>query len=112
MNYQLFFDDHQIGTITKKDEDFLNLFGTYDLLASTEKAHPFIFQYIQYSIQASMLMGEDEKKWEEFMEKEESKYMDLIETENWHLIDENGKTHKILVPIFHYNNEIIWRWNT
>ncbi|WP_435264038.1 hypothetical protein [Tenacibaculum sp. nBUS_03] len=45
------------------------------------------------------------------MEKKDPKFIDLIEYENWKLIDEKEKTHKIQIPNFGYKNEIVWRWN-
>ena len=70
-----------------------------------------ISKYIQYSVKASIFMKEDEKKWQDLMEEEESKFIELFDSENWTLIDQNGKTHKILIPNFCDKNEIVWRWN-
>ncbi|WP_044213543.1 hypothetical protein [Flammeovirga sp. OC4] len=111
MEYKLYFDNDQVGIIEQKDADFPNLFGKYKVLPSIEEKQVLIYKYIQYSVKASNLMEEDEMKWQDFIKQEESKYIELIESEKWILIDQNGEIHKILIPNFCDKNEIVWRWN-
>ena len=110
MKYKLYHNQQHIGWIEQKDEDFPNLFGKYLLLPSILEKHDLLSRYIEYSIEANILLEEDELKWEMFAEKEEEKYVELIESEQWEMEDENHLIHKILVPQFLDNNEVIWRW--
>lgn len=110
MKYRLYFEDRQIGTVEQLKADFPNLSGTYELLSSLEMDEKLIWAYIQYSIEADILFESDEKKWEVFIE-EESNFSELIDSEDWSLKDKSGETHKIMVPNFCDNNEIVWRWD-
>lgn len=106
--YDLFFQDIMIGKTTVKEYDFPSCFGEFELTNMNLPEH--INDYISYSIEAQKLMEHDESEWEKFMEANEYKYADLIESEDWYLIDEQGKKEEILVPIFEENG-ITWRWN-
>lgn len=111
MKYKLYFGEQLIGRIEQTDEAFPSLRGKYNIFSSAEEEWNLIFEYVQYSIKASILMEQDRIKWESFIEEEEYKYSTLIESESWTLIDELGEVHKILIPIFHSGNEMTWRWN-
>jgi len=37
-------------------------------------------------------------------------YTDYVESASWFLEDTAGASHKILVPIFRDESEIVWRW--
>jgi len=111
MKYDLFYKEIRLGSITRKGSDFPSLFGQYSLLPFLKLEPSLLNQYITYSIQANQMM-ENQSKWIEFIEKEEHKYAELIDSEDWKLIDKDGKSHKTLIPIFCENNEIIWRWNS
>lgn len=100
-----------IGTVEQLDQDFPNLWGKYTLTENSIDSYNHIKNYIQYSIKADILMNEDEQQWLEFIATEESKFGKLIESEGWKLIDEKNDVHKILVPNFCDQNEIVWRWN-
>lgn len=111
MKYKLFFQENEVGTILKVDEDFPNLFGRYELSQNLVKQETIISEYVKYSVEASKLMESDETKWLEFIDNKESQFTDLIESEEWKLVDEYGKIHKIMIPNFCDKNEIVWRWN-
>ena len=38
-------------------------------------------------------------------------FLDIIESEDWFLVDHNDQRHPILGPIFRNDDEIVWRWN-
>ena len=42
----------------------------------------------------------------------EAKYLDLIESEDWHMVDKQGRTLPILCPYLRDNGEIDWTYNT
>ncbi len=106
MNYSLF---HR--NIEQRNEDFPNLSGFFKANDGNNGKHKLVDEYINYSIESDALFSDDENNWLEFIEREESKYIELIESEVWKLVDENGKIHKILIPNFLDKNEIIFRWN-
>ncbi len=109
MKFKLFYKDLEIASVKQVSQDFPNLSGTYTLIA-TNSEDSLIIQYINYSIQASILMEENTEKWEAFMEQEEHRYNQLIESQDWVLEAENKDKQNIIIPVFCYNNEIVWRW--
>lgn len=107
MKYKLYYKEIELGYISYLDQDFPNLFGKYKLTSPLTKD---IDQYINYSIESNRLMITSKSKWLEFINENGDKFHDLIESEDWKLIDEDGEAHLILVPNFCANNEIVWRW--
>lgn len=111
MQYTLYFSNIKIGTVTQLDADFPNLSGTYELAASLVGKNQLFDNYIAYSVQSDTLMSRDMAAWEKFMEQEEHKYQELIDSENWKLIDEDGQPRSILIPIFGEDHRFVWRWS-
>lgn len=111
--YRLFYRELGIGEVTQENEDFPNLFGTFRPTAGNEQypAYDKVQWYISYSVAADQLMQEGkEEEWDRFATENEPQFLDLIETDDWHLVDEDG-VEPILVPIFCQNSGIVWRWN-
>lgn len=115
--YRLFYRDVEIGSVIQEDENFPNLFGTFHPIAEIEQGHTQnemfdrIERYIAYSVAADQLMQEGkEDEWDRFVAENESQFLDLIETDDWHLQGE-GSLELILVPNFCQDNGIVWRWN-
>ncbi len=111
--YRLFYRDTEIGDVIQEDADFPNLFGTFCPAAESHGAtiHDRIQRYIDYSVAADQLIQEGkEEEWERFCAENEAQFLDLIETDEWHLLSEKG-TEPILIPNFCQNSGIIWRWN-
>ena len=106
--YILKYKNYEIGKIIQTDEDFPNLFGKFEL--TKNELPKEIMDYIYYSIKFSKLLEEDEKKWEEYMKKNEKKYIQIINSKEWYLVDNSGKNENILVPIIG-DNSITWRWD-
>ena len=66
-------------------------------------------EYIIYSIQVSdCLENGDEENYSKMCE-EETQFLDLINSSEWTIKNEFGKSFKILCPIFHSNNQITWQ---
>ncbi len=110
--YRLFYQDVEIGRVIQEDKDFPNLFGTF--LPIVENDQPplpdMIQQYIAYSIAADQLMQEGkQEEWGKFAGDNEPRFLDLIESDDWHLMD-GGTVEPILIPNFCQNNGIVWRW--
>lgn len=110
VKYKLLYKNLEVGSVEQLNADFPNLFGKYELNDSFLTNEILVKNYIQYSIQAYILMNQDEEKWIEFIGLEESKYEELIDSEDWKLIDEKNEVHKIMIPNFCDQNQIIWRW--
>jgi hypothetical protein len=109
---RLFFRDIEIGKVIEDDADFPTVFGAFRPaeVANDSPLGRKIQRYIEYSITADKLMEEDEEKWDEFAAQNEPLYLDLIETDDWHLKYES-QTDLIMIPIFGQDNSIRWRWN-
>ena len=111
--YRLFYRDIQIGSVTQEDEDFPNLFGTFRPIAGNEQnpVYDQIQRYIAYSVAADQLMQEGrEEEWDRFAAEKEPQFLDLIETDDWCLKDDED-VMPILVPRFCQDDGIVWRWN-
>lgn len=109
--YELYWKETHIGSLTETNWDMRSsgdISFKFNFLAEfTENAH--LADFIKHSIKASNYLEEgDEDNYKKMCE-EEIKYLDLINTSDWHLINDKGETVKILCPIFHDNNEITWQ---
>ncbi|MDB5283142.1 MAG: hypothetical protein JWO06_2217 [Bacteroidota bacterium] len=89
--------------------------GNFKLcLNSTETTALHILKYIDYSKRQSdfdlktNLNSSDDI--EISLQKAESEFEDLIDTNHWKIISSTGETTNILVPVF-YNSGICWRLN-
>ena len=110
MSYTLFYKKLKIASISNISEDFPNLSGNYILAEDIESKNNFLLQYINYSITASKLMEENIEEWEEYILQEEAKYIDIIESNEWLLVGQNTEKHQVLVPVFCYDNSLVWRF--
>lgn len=109
MIYSLYFDTVKIGTIIQTNSNFPSNYGEVIYNDNLEE-NDAITNYINYSIEADKLFSKDESEWLEFIENEEQNYLDLINSEQWTLKN-NNELINILTPIFHKNNRISWRYN-
>ena len=53
MTYRFYYKEIELGTITRVDEDFPNLFGIFKQLDLDNSNAAKLIEYIQYSIQES-----------------------------------------------------------
>ena len=112
--YRLFYKEVNLGEFISGDSDFPNMSGKFHSRAEAdhETTRRHVHHYIEYCIAADKLMHSgDDAAWEEFIEKNEAQFLDLIETDDWTLRDEN-EVIPILVPVFYQNNEVVWRLNS
>jgi hypothetical protein len=114
--YQLFFGDIEIATVIETGADFPNLWGTY-ILTLGDRSTPEIqkiTKYIEYSI-ASSRIGEASDYGQEsidFDAANEDRFLDLIESDDWYFIEDGtGSKYYLLIPLFHSDRDIGWRWN-
>ena len=114
---KLYLDNLLIGEIQYLDHDFPTFNGQFNLiLKPTDPDSKQIIDYIDFSCrQTSFYMNENEDDEEDLEEKllaEELKYENLINSENWKIIESDGQLTKILIPTFDKENGINWRLNT
>jgi hypothetical protein len=122
--YDLYYADRRLGVVTQVDSDFPNLWGT--IVYDAAIAHPQsdaekrMARFVELSIESMRLLMSDDAAYDddEVSEVElnpvdaelERDFLDLVETNNWRLIDAEGQVEPILCPAFHPNDEIVWRW--
>ena len=118
MKYDLYFHDKRIGEVSEKNSDFPNLWGKIEFDQSMDASSGQINrfkEFIELNMESSRLVDveheEDVKDELEKINQRLEDFTDYIETDGWFLVDNSGKKHYILVPIFHHSREIVWRWN-
>ena len=108
--YKLLFRDIEIGMIRQEDVDFPNVWGTFEPSPATDhpevRAH--VQRYIDYSREADKLILQDDSEWDRFISQNESQFLDLIECDDWWLVDGAEERHPILIPNFCVNG-VVWR---
>lgn len=116
--FGLYFGPLKIGRVIQTDSDFPNLWGniTYDpALGNPQMAE--VSRFIALNRECTRL-ADMEQESDIFQEQEavntelEAYYLSYVESEDWHLIDEQGDKLPILCPIFRGDSEIVWRWNS
>jgi hypothetical protein len=112
MKFRLFYRDIEIATIKLLDSDFPNQFGHYEMnrdLDWTKPKYKFLNDYIDFSIKCNELLDGDEVQYEAYLNKNANQFTDMIESEEWYLIDEFQERRSILAPNFLNDEHIIWR---
>jgi len=109
MKYQLIYINHVIAEVTAEDSDFPTYFGKYTLSSGLDQlaAISHVLSYIEYSVRVWPLIEED--RGDEIDYEEENQFIDLIESGDWWLLDENGEKTGILIPVFCTDYGINWR---
>jgi len=109
--FELYWRDLNVGSIVKTYfdmRDFGIITYKFDYLVEPSK-NKHLADFIKHSILASILIEEgDEEANDRMAEIEEREFLDLINTTDWHLINENGEKEIILCPIFHEDDGITW----
>ncbi len=105
--YKLFHDNILIANITQTDADFPNLFGTFTLAKAIP---PHVQNYIEYRINISKFKDISSKEPMEYIKQNDGIFLDLIESEAWYLLDEQGTKDIIMSPHFRSDSSIVWRW--
>ena len=118
--YNLHFGSLKLGMVTETDSDFPNLWG--DIVYDRSLAEPRtdelfrLARFVALNREATRLTDlEDEPSMgagqESVIAERDTQYTDYIESDDWHLIDEQGRELPILCPILRGTAEIVWRWN-
>lgn len=118
--YELYFGPTKVGIVTETDSDFPNLWGdiVYDLAGlnpNTEQGARFL-RFLELSRESTRLVDlqherDTSREQAAVNEELEARYLDYVESEEWHLIDARGNRVPILCPILCGPGEIVWRWN-
>ena len=113
MKYQLYFGGHAIAVVEEKGDDFPTYFGEYQLLNEIEAPElERVRAYVDYSVRVRVWRPAEQDRMEESSLAEEETFMDLIESEEWYLVEaDSGERIGILIPIFRIGNRVSWRLN-
>jgi hypothetical protein len=118
--YQLFFGTVKIGDVTETGSDFPNLWGdiVYDPALATPRSPEVarLINFIALNRESTRLLDMEHEhdvaqQQAQVNAQLEASYLDLIESEDWNLIDEHGRELPILGPILRGDNELVWRWD-
>jgi len=110
--YELYWKKNHIGSLIEKNWDIRSSGDVSFKLDFLEESRENVLlaDFIKHSIKASNYLEEgDQDNYNKMCEEEETKYLDLINSSDWYLLNETDEIIKILCPIFHDNNEITWQ---
>ncbi|APR83172.1 Hypothetical protein A7982_08521 [Minicystis rosea] len=113
--YTLVYRGIEVGAVQETYVDFPGASGTFSPAkgASELSSLERVFLYMAYSREADRLMDMDQETggdgYDEYMSANEPQFIDLIECDDWCLVDAAGKEHPILVPVFYADGGIGWR---
>jgi hypothetical protein len=118
--FDLYFGSLKVGVVTQSNSDFPNLWGNiaYDP-ALVEPRSAELARFVKFVVlnRESTRLLDREHEHDTSREQEAvgaelaAHYMDFVESEDWHLIDNQGRLLPILCPILRGDGEIVWRWN-
>jgi hypothetical protein len=100
VSYRLYYKNVFVGTVLTEETDFPSISGSIEFNLSTAEEAKEIQDYIDFSIEASDKVLGDDKEYDEFIDREESKQQSIIDSVDWTLVSEGGVKTKILVPVF------------
>jgi hypothetical protein len=114
----LVFGSIKVGVVTPTDSDFPNLWGdiTYHpALANPQSPEAArIAKFVALNQESTRLVDmeheQDVSRELAAVNAELEGYQDYIESEDWYLIDADGRRHPILCPVLRGPGEIVWRW--
>ncbi|MFD1603186.1 hypothetical protein ACFSJW_06200 [Flavobacterium artemisiae] len=110
--FELYFKEIHIGSLTETNWDMRsagNIIYHYDFY-SEDAQNSLLAALIRHSIKADIYweeFGEDENYHK--MCEEENQFLEIINTPDWYIVNEQHKKIKILCPLFHDNNQIVWQ---
>lgn len=117
--YDLYFGFLKVGGVTQSHSDFPNLWGSvaYEPWLSSPRSpvEEHLVRFVALSEESSRLIEVehevDNSREQAVVDAEmEAKYMDLIESEEWWLVDREGREMPILCPIFSEGG-LVWAWD-
>jgi hypothetical protein len=110
--YTLIYKSYELGIVTELSSEWPRPSGTIELDATIERLNEetkSLFDYFDYSVKASALLeNAPYEEYNRFCQENESKYLTLIDSKDWFLLDQSGKRNNIVIPILSENKEIVW----
>lgn len=115
MRSELYYGNILIGSITNTKSDFPNLCGHFNLLLKPiDIISSQITEYIKFSselLEFYLNTSDIDQKTEGILLEKENLYKNLIDSNDWKLVDLNGEETKILIPTFDKEGIINFRFN-
>jgi hypothetical protein len=109
--FKLYYKDIFLGTVLTTDAEFPSISGKieFDSDFLDNKKNKELLDFIDYSIESTDKVIGDQKKYEEFIDKEDLKHQAIIDSMDWILVSDNRNRTKILVPVFFRDKEVNFR---
>ncbi|MET3026501.1 hypothetical protein ABXT06_07500 [Flavobacterium sp. UW10123] len=112
-NFELYWKEIHIGSLIETNWDMRSsgdIAFSADFLKKFSEEIIHLSNLIKNSIRLSIYLenGETGDDGDEILE-EENKFLDLINSTDWYLINEKEEKVKILCPFFHEDNGITWQ---
>ena len=103
--YALFFGPHRVGDVIQGDVDYPDLRGTITYDPALWKPHSAeVARLVKFlSLDRDSSPPPDAEAVAESFE-------DMIGSEDWHLVDEQGRWSPISCPLLWGERSILWRW--
>lgn len=110
--YKLFYKEYEIGIVTELSDEWPRPSGIIKLSSTLKELNEetkLLYDYFDFSIKAAAILenGSDED-YQEFCSNNEYKYLEMIESEEWFLLDHSGNKINVAIPVLAEHNEIIW----
>ena len=118
--HKLYFENRLIGEVEYSSADFPSFCGKFSLLLKqSDDLSKHILSYIDFSERQDryytldgVVASDTRESALKELQQEEAQYEDLIETNSWTLVEEDGEVTKVLIPLFSFDGTITWRLNT
>lgn len=109
--FELYWKAIHIGSLTETNWDMRSsgVIQYHFNYFEKENSGAILAAYIQHSILTGDYLDSDDMDNYYKMCEEENQFLELINSPDWCLTDKDGKTIKILCPIFHSGDEITWQ---
>lgn len=110
--YVLFFGDHELGTVEPIEADFPNSAGKLTLAREAWEGSTGgrLREYFDHCLEADQIfLEEGEEPWQDFIAEREPDLADVIDSEDWRLVQEDGASEPITVPLFYLDGTLGWR---
>ena len=107
----LYYKNREIGILTETNWDMRSggdIKYKYNYL-SEDKKNDQISKYIIHSIQATIYLESGDEINYKRMCQEETQFLDLMDSSEWRIESKDGKSRRILCPVFLNDNGITWQ---
>jgi len=111
--YRLYYKQYELGLVTEEKSERPGPRGAIEFNKALKNFNAetcFVFDYFDYSREANDLVGNPiDEEYESFAEQQE-KFSELIRSNEWYLLPEDGHKQKIATPNVTGFNEISWSY--